>query len=241
MKSQNKITINAIFEVFLRKVPEAVTILLIIYALLPVLSPVLFHLKYPVPAQMIQAVYQRFCHQKVERSMFLFAEEEIAGKTGVVRFYSLEELKAAKAIPLENPHAPVFSVRETSFGYPYWGNEEVGYKVAYCIRDMALYTAMAVTCVILIIYTKGLEKAGKKLPRIPVWVYLVLMLPMVVDGLFQTIVEISGGKSNPELQIYVDNIPKRIVTGALFGVGFGIFVIMMLRKAMDYAFEEEAP
>lgn len=278
---------SKILDAFVRIAPEFITILLVIYAFLPVLSPILFSLDAYFSARLIQNVYQKFCHQRVERSLFLFGEETVAGKSAIGRFYTIEELKNAGAIPEVNPNAPFFSVRETYYGYPYWGNDEVGYKVAFCVRDMALYSAMAATCIVMLLWIRAreaavglsknrnqavglaenrnqavslsenrnqavslaknggqndreLRKAGVDrkrrermavIPRVPVWIYAVLILPMTIDGLFQTYVEIFGVDFIS--QGYVDNIPKRIVTGALFGIGFGLFAIINLKRALD--------
>lgn len=200
-------------------------IFLVVYAILPILSPIAYKVGVPEVGTAIQFVYRIFCHQRVDRSAFLFGEK------GLVNFYSITDLKEVGYLPEINPHAPTRSLSRIYFAYPYYGNEEIGYKMPYCIRDFGLYTALAFTAVFSLIY---MEK-NKKIIKLP-WVLLIgLMLPMALDGIFQTYVEIFGFPylSQDLLVAYVVNIPKRVITGALFGIGFGLAVIPLLKESAD--------
>lgn len=207
-----------------------IIVFMTLYAVLPILSPIAFELGAEKLGKGIQVLYRGFCHQAVERSLFLFPEgSEFA------RFYSVEELKELNYIPEESysGNAP-WSVEH--IGFPFWGNDQIGYKVAYCIRDIALYTALAITMIVVhIIYGKNRRKDIDKL-EIPLWLYGVLILPMAIDGVFQTIIEYVRLDFVPDG--YVDNIPKRIVTGALFGIGFGLFIIVSLKKSVKVLYNE---
>lgn len=189
---------------------------LTLYSFLPVFSPILFKLDAPKPAIAIQKVYRYLCHQRVDRSVFLFAENKI------VAFYTVDELKELGVIP--NEPIVKFGYRDDEYGYPFWGNEQVGYKVAYCIRDTALYTGLVVMGWAIIFYVKVLKKKlSKKLHWI---VYALLMLPMVIDGIFQTIAEIAKFSFVPYQ--YIDSIEKRVITGVLFGAGFAVYIVRSL-------------
>lgn len=202
-----------------RNMATVVVIFLTIYAFLPVLSPVLFKIDLHSPAKGIQKIYSYLCHQRVDRSLFLFAEDRLFA------FYTVEELKEAGALPKEKKSGLPFEIyREEEFGYPYWGNDKVGYKVAYCIRDNALYTGAVIMGWILIILRKKGRYPLKN--NIPLWVYGALMFPMIFDGIFQTIVEVTNWSSIPEW--YILNIEKRVVTGVLFGIGFAIYIVYNL-------------
>ncbi len=88
-----------------------------LYVALPVLSPVLYHLDHPGGGRFIQTIFRPFCHQRPERSFFLFGEQVV---------YSYEELAARLGeVPLR-----------------YVGDASLGYKVAICERCVALYGAL---------------------------------------------------------------------------------------------------
>lgn len=73
-----------------------------------------------------------------------------------------------------------------------------GFQMAYCQRNFAIYTT---------IFLAGMAYAlwRKKVPLLPLWAYVVLILPMAIDGFTQ----LFGLRlSTPELRVF---------TGTLFG------------------------
>ncbi|NIV39463.1 MAG: hypothetical protein GWN58_61660, partial [Anaerolineae bacterium] len=87
-----------------------------LYVGLPFLAPVFMDAGLTVPAKAIYTIYRPACHQRPERSYFYGGPQAI---------YSVEELEAAGLDT--NPFA-----REI-------GNEQLGWKVAFCERDVAIY------------------------------------------------------------------------------------------------------
>lgn len=217
------------FDRLTLKLPKAILIFLIIYALLPIFSPIAFKFGVPQIGQSIQFIYRIFCHQRVERSMFLFAEDSL------VRFYSIEELKEIGYLPKEG-NALTYGQNWEIYQYPYWGNEQIGYKVAFCIRDQGLYLALAITS--LLIYL-NYKKNGKIIWLKWYWI-LLLCFPMIFDGVFQTIVELFGPNLFGEIynptfaNMYIENIDKRWLSGMLFGIGFGFIVMPNLLDSANY-------
>ncbi|HNZ70593.1 MAG TPA: DUF2085 domain-containing protein [Candidatus Dojkabacteria bacterium] len=205
---------------------KVVIIVLFVYSTLPIIAPISFKLGAPKIGVAIHKIYHVLCHQRVERSIYLFGEESL------VQFYTVDELKEKHQIPKVNPDPPYDGAEEFYFGYPYWGNEQIGYKIAYCIRDTALYSTTAFTALLMYsLYAFGILKK-----KIPVLIYVALMIPMAFDGVFQTMLEygIFTFIKEPLYSLYVDNIAKRIITGALFGVGFGIFTIQNMFDAISW-------
>jgi len=88
-----------------------------LYAILPILAPVLMVAGHESVAWLIYAFYRPLCHQLPERSFFLF---------GPQLTYTLDELRRliGSDVPLR-----------------YIGNPTLGYKVAVCQRDIATYLA----------------------------------------------------------------------------------------------------
>jgi len=221
-----KAKLKQITDSILKNITLYMVIFLVTYAALPILSPLMFKIGLNPIGHGIQFIYRVFCHQRVERSAYLF------GEGSLVQFYSVDELKEIGAIPNINPYTSMTEWADEFFAYPFWGNDEIGYKMAYCIRDFGLYSALAIASVILYVY---MEKK-KKIVKFP-WQFIVLMLaPMILDGFFQMYVEYVGFPGVSEaLQIaYISNIPKRIITGALFGVGFSFLIIPALKESAEY-------
>jgi len=205
---------------------KAVIIVLFLYSTLPIIAPLSFKLGVPQVGVTIHKIYHFLCHQRVERSIYLF------GKDNLIQFYTVDELKEMRQLPKVNPNPSYAGSETTYFGYPYWGNEEIGYKVAYCIRDTALYSITAITTLVMYsLYAFGLLK--KKIHPL---IFIALMVPMAFDGVFQTLLEygIFTFVKDPLFTLYVDNIAKRIITGGLFGAGFGIFVMQNMFDAISW-------
>ena len=93
-----------------------------LYVGLPLLAPVLMDAGMELPAKAIYLVYRPLCHQRPERSYFYGGEQLV---------YSAEELvEAGVSVGLLSRDI---------------GNEAVGWKVAFCERDVAIYGAIFVT------------------------------------------------------------------------------------------------
>jgi uncharacterized membrane protein len=216
------------FDRFSLALPKII-IFLFVYSLLPFISPVAFKLNLNGLGQGIQYVYQIFCHQRVERSMFLFADD------GLVKFYTIEQLEEIGYIKATDKPG-IYGDGWELYQYPYWGNEQIGYKVAYCIRDIGLYLGLSFASLFLYIYI--LKK--KKIVWLKWYWVLLLCLPMMIDGVFQTFLEILGPYilgSYYDLKWvapYVSNIDKRWISGLLFGIGFAFIVIPNLVDSSNY-------
>ena len=120
-----------------------------------------------------------------------------------------------------------------STGAGYWGNEEIGYKVAFCIRDIGIYLALALTGLFLVIFMN----VKKKIVKVHWSIILLLMLPMALDGIFQFIVMYFDIAWVPEA--YLLSMHKKLITGALFGIGAALFVFPNLKDASGLGYNEK--
>ncbi len=97
-----------------------------IYVGLPFLAPVFMKAGLTGPAKAIYTIYSPLCHQFAFRSWFLFGQKA---------FYEAPQFKALTGIDpynlLDRWSAKIFV-----------GNATMGYKVAYCERDVAIYGAI---------------------------------------------------------------------------------------------------
>jgi uncharacterized membrane protein/glutaredoxin len=167
-----------------------------VYSSLPFVAPMLMKAGISGPARAIYTVYSPLCHQLAFRSWFLFGEQaayprELAG-TGLL---TLEEVTGI-------PDDDFWEARS------FVGNETIGYKVALCERDVAIYWGIFIAGIVFAFVRKRL----KPLP-VPVWIVLGI-LPIALDGgsqllAFLPVIPFPARESTPFLRTF---------TGALFGI-----------------------
>ncbi|MFT3895562.1 MAG: glutaredoxin family protein [Anaerolineales bacterium] len=110
---------------------------ILLYVGLPILAPVLMKAGATLPANIIYTIYKPLCHQFGFRSFYLFGEQA---------YYPLPEAKMAgvitfdQATGIQNLHSPTSIARFDARNFT--GNETVGYKMALCERDIAIYGMM---------------------------------------------------------------------------------------------------
>lgn len=126
-----------------------------IFVALPFLAPVMMQLDFQPVGKAIYLLYSFFCHQLPERSLFFF---------GPKLMYSLNEIQSAW------PHTDNFLLLRQ-----FIGNSEMGWKAAWSDRMIAFYGGIWLFSLL-----RGLlpNRDGK----ISVWVFLLLTLPMMLDG-----------------------------------------------------------
>jgi uncharacterized membrane protein len=124
-----------------------------IFAGLPVAAPLLMAAGWHAPALLIYALYHTACHQWPGRSYFLFGPQLV---------YSMEQLETLG----------VGTARE------FVGNAALGFKVAYCERDLAIYTTVLLAGLLYAL----LRAHARPLP----WpVFFACLVPIALDGFTQ--------------------------------------------------------
>ncbi len=192
-----------------------VNLLFIIYLGLPTLAPVLMKVGATAPANVIYMAYSPLCHQLGFRSFFLFGEQAYypratAGVQGVMPFgqaTGLDEndLLAARAFK---------------------GNEQLGYKIALCQRDVAIYGA-----IILFGFLFALTR--RRIPPLHWALWLVISIgPIGLDGFSQLISQIPIPLIATFLQFRESTPFLRLLTGFLFGFGTAWFGLPYVEESM---------
>ena len=153
--------------------------LVALYLILPFLAPVLATSGLVLPASLIYSVYSATCHQLPERSYFLFGEQPL---------YSLSSLERSGV----ESDGGLWQRRA------FRGNDDTGYKVAICQRDVAIYGSVVAAGLLF-----GLLRG--RVPSISLKIYVLLLIPMALDGLSQL------------FGLRESSWWLRSVTGALFG------------------------
>src|SRR6266705_737536 len=88
-----------------------------------------------------------------------------------------------------------------------------GHQLGLCARNLSIYSSMFLGSLIFVL-------SKKRLPGIPWWLWILMILPMALDGLTQMV---GLRESTWEL---------RLITGTLFGSGSVWFVLPYMQKTI---------
>lgn len=171
---------------------------------LPFAAPVLMHAGATGPAQLIYTLYEPTCHQLPERSFFLFGERMVV---------SVAELEALGALPAGQNLLQRQALR-------FIGTPEIGYKVAICQRDAAIYGGILLGGLLFAALRTRRRRLGAKLPKLPLWLFGLLLIPIAVDGLGQL------------FGLRESSWPLRLLTGALAGSGLAWLIYPYVDDSM---------
>jgi len=166
-----------------------------IYVGLPFAAPTLMKAGLDGPAAVIYTMYSPLCHQFAFRSWFLFGERP---------YYEAEGFKALTGI---DP----FDLTDRFRAKLFVGNEIMGYKVAYCERDIAIYGAILIAGMVFgVLRSRGI----KVRPANFILYGLIGIGPIALDGFSQLF-------SQPPFNFIAlrESTPFfRTLTGSLFGL-----------------------
>lgn len=207
---------------FARHYLALLNLILALYVGLPFLAPLLMKAGAEGPARLIYALYGPFCHQLGFRSWYLFGEQpyyplEAAKIPGVKTFEAISGLEEV-ANPLS---------QERLAARAFIGNEQVGYKVALCQRDVAIYGAMLLFGVLFAIL-------GRRVPALPWWGWLLFgLLPVGLDGFSQLFSQFQLPWLTSFLP-YRESTPfLRTLTGFLFGFSTAWLMFPSIEASMQ--------
>lgn len=198
-----------------------VNLFVFLYVGLPFLAPALMKAGATLPAKIIYRMYSPLCHQFGFRSFFLFGPQAFYPTAGahIAGYETFEQ--ATGILNLDDPYSQTrFDARR------FIGNEEVGYKIAICERDVAIYLS---------ILAFGLLYAatGRRLKPLHWMLWLALAIaPMALDGFSQLFSQFNWDW----LRIYLpyrESPPVfRVVTGILFGFFTAWFAYPNMEESM---------
>ena len=193
---------------------------LFLYTGLPFIAPVLMKTGNTSPARIIYTIYSPFCHQMAFRSWFLFGEQpyyprELAGVTSVASY---------ETAILQNQDVVEASLDFITSARAFLGNEQVGYKIALCERDIALYAGLLLFGIVFAI-------SGRKIKQIPWYLWVVFgLIPIGVDGASQLPGLISGLPG--WLPVRESTPLLRTLTGGLFGTLSAWYLFPLVEETM---------
>jgi uncharacterized membrane protein len=185
-----------------------------LYVFLAVLAPMLMHIGWEIPGKTIYKVYRPLCHQLAFRSFFLFGEQpyyprELAGVEGLITYgqatgYDEDDLNTARE---------------------FLGNERLGYKMALCQRDIAIYSAI-------LLFGLAFSLTGRKIKPLPWYLWLIIGLgPIGLDG-FSQLLSQTNFSIFEWLPLRESTPFLRAFTGACFGLATAWFGFPYLEESV---------
>jgi uncharacterized membrane protein len=190
-------------------------LLVLIYVGLPFLAPVLMKVGAQAPAGLIYRAYGLVCHQLAYRSFFLFGVQPnypraAAGEKGGLNFNQATGLS-------EGSDANSIYQAEK-----YIGDELLGFKVALCERDVAIYGGI-------LLFGLLFSVTRRHIPVLPWYIWILVgLVPIGLDGGTQLI-------SQPPLSFLPfreSTSLLRVITGGLFGFTTAWFGYKMVEETM---------
>jgi len=189
--------------------------IVVFYLGLAILAPVLMKVGLIGPARFLYRGYSIVCHQLSYRSIFLFGEQYIyprmsAGIAGLETYSQATGFGEAS------------TVEDLLTARTFVGNDTVGYKIALCQRDVAIYAGILAFGLLFAI-------TGRRLPPLPWYLWVLIgILPIALDGFSQLF-------SQPPLEFiaFRESTPfLRLLTGFLFGYTTAWFGYPLVEQTM---------
>ncbi len=191
-----------------------ISIFLILFTFIAFLAPIFEKNGNTTIAGGIYKAYSILCHQLAYRSYFIGGEQIIYPRelAHIKGFKTYEEVTGTTAA-------------DVMFSRSLTGNPTMGYKVAMCERDIAIYLSMAIFGIIF-------EITGRKIKglRWYLW-FLIALAPIALDGFSQLPGLAQGWPA--WLPIRESTPFLRNLTGALFGAGTAWYMYPLMEETMS--------
>jgi uncharacterized membrane protein len=201
---------------------------LLLWTGLPFVAPLAMHWGWTGLATAIYSVYSFQCHQLPERSFFLFGSKSM---------YSLAEIQAAWV----NTNNPLV-LRQ------FIGNPEMGWKVAWSDRMVAMFTSIPVLAMVYYPFRRRIRP-------LPIWAFVLMLVPVGVDGVTHMLSDataVANGSGFRDANLWLAGLTRntmpewfyvgnalgsfnswmRILSGVLFALGLVWLSFPYLRAAM---------
>jgi uncharacterized membrane protein len=191
-----------------------ISIIIILFAGASVLPPVLAAGGNLQAANIGYRFYSLFCHQLAFRSYFIDGDQHIYPRA----LANIEELTTYEEITGR-------SAEDIKFAREIIGNEGMGYKLALCERDLAIYAGLGLFGLIF-------HFTGKKIKHLRWFYWLILaVIPIAIDGGSQ----LPGLAQGWPVWLPVrESTPLlRTITGGLFGIGTAWFVFPLMEESVS--------
>jgi uncharacterized membrane protein len=192
---------------------------LLLYFGLPLLAPPLKKAGLDGPAELIYKIYSPLCHQWSFRSWFLFGEQAYYphAAASIPQVITFEE--ATGITDITDPSRMKARLFE--------GNEILGYKIALCQRDEAIWGSMFLFGIVYAI-------SGRRIKKLHWLLWIIFgLVPVGLDGFSQLFSQLPGDFIHTILP-YRESTPFwRSLTGFFFGWMTAWFTIPLMEETME--------
>jgi uncharacterized membrane protein len=207
---------DAISRFFSRHYMLVFNFVVVLYLAGAFLAPILMKLGYRLPANLLYRGYSLVCHQLGYRSFYIFGEQVVYPRAAA---HVPNVLTFNQATGLSEG----FSANDLLAARGFVGNDSVGYKVALCERDIAIYFGI-------LLFGLLFSISRYRIPPFPWYLWLSMgILPIGIDGLSQLL-------SQPPLSFlpYRESTPiLRVLTGSIFGFTTAWFGYPVVEETMQ--------
>jgi len=192
-------------------------LVVLLYVGVPFLAPIFMQMGAAGPAHAIYTFYSALCHQLGFRSFFLFGQMPTYPRAIFQQYTGIDpnDLFAARA---------------------FIGNAQLGWKVAFCERDVAIYAAVLLGG---IFYT--LPGVRRRVGPMPWLAYILIgVAPIALDGFSQLLSQYRNNLIPPfNLLPYRESTSfLRVLTGGLFGISNAWLALPYLKVSMEEVRQE---
>ncbi len=195
---------------------RVLVIILLLYVGLPVAAPTLMHFGLTGPGRLIYTMYSPLCHQFAFRTWFLYGEQAAypraaANVPGIQPYEAFSaDVIAATGSTTSPQNLSNWTADLINLSRGFIGNQQMGYKMALCERDMGIYGALLAAC-----FIYAIPYVRARLRPVPLWLYVLLgIVPIGIDGFSQLLSE-----APINLWPMRESTPAfRTLTGILFGL-----------------------
>ena len=225
--------IDRIFYTLARRWLLFINLAVGIYVGLPILAPVLMNAGITGPANLLYRAYSPMCHQLASRSFFLFGEQPAYPRA--IAGSSLTPIEAFMPDIPEFAEASADPAQWSTFLLParaFRGNEQMGYKMALCQRDIGIYLSILIGGLIY-----GIVRRRGPVKPLPFWLFLIIGLgPIALDGFSQLFSQMFVGLGLESLTNLFPLRESSPLLRSLTGVIMGLSVVWLIYPRLDDQF-----
>ena len=212
-------------------------LLVAFYVGLPMLAPVLMNAGMTGPANIIYRAYSPMCHQLASRSFFLFGDQPAYPRA--ITGSNLTPIEAYMPSIPEFAEASPDPAQWGTFLMParaFRGNEQMGYKMALCERDISIYLSILIGGLIY-----GVIRRRGPVRPLPFWLFLIVGLgPIALDGFSQLFSQLFVGLGADSLMQLVPLRESSPLLRSLTGAIMGFSIVWLLYPRLDDQFTATA-
>jgi len=200
---------------FSRSYALVISAIILIFLGLAMLPPFLAAKGMNNAARVGYKFYSLLCHQLAFRSFFIMGDQ----------YAYPRELAGVKSLDDTYEDITGKSAEDIRFAQEFIGNDKIGFKLALCQRDVAIYAGLG-------LFGIFFQLTGKKIKHLRWYLWIIIaLIPIALDGGSQLPGLAEGW---PAWMPIRESTPLlRTLTGAMFGIGTAWYVFPMMEESIQ--------